>query len=203
MRLHWSPRSPFVRKVMVAAHELGLADRIETVRTVVALATPNPGLLPDNPLNRIPTLVLDTGEALYDSLTICEYLDSLAGPRLFPAAGPARWTALTGHALGTGLLETLVLWRTESGKPDARQTPEWLSAFALKTSAALDRLERVVPALHAAPFGIAHIAAGCALSYLDFRFAPLGWRDGRGTLATWHATFEARPSAAATQFADG
>ncbi len=78
MKLHWSPRSPFVRKVMVSAHELGVADRIQTVRTVVQMDKPNPVLLADNPLGKIPTLVLDDGTTLYDSLTICEYLDSMA-----------------------------------------------------------------------------------------------------------------------------
>jgi len=202
VKLHWSPRSPFVRKVMVAAHELGVADGIETVRTVVAMTQPNLGLLSDNPLGKIPTLVLDDGTAIYDSLTICEYLDALHGPRLFPAAGPARWTALTWHALGNGLLDLLVLWRNERDKPQKRQTPEWLAGFALKTMATLDRLQAMAPALDAAPFGIGHVAVGCALSYLDFRFATLGWRTGRPELAAWHAGFEARPSVLATQAAD-
>ena len=79
MKLHWSPRSPFVRKVMVAAHELGLADRIQTTRTLVGAAIVAPALLPDNPLNKIPTLVLEDGTVLYDSYVIIEYLDSLAG----------------------------------------------------------------------------------------------------------------------------
>ena len=79
MKLHWSPRSPFVRKVMIAAHELGLADRIDTVRTVVRMGRPNEALLPDNPLSKIPTLVLDDGRTLFDSLTIIEYLDHIAG----------------------------------------------------------------------------------------------------------------------------
>ena len=97
VKLHWSPRSPFVRKVMIAAHELGVADRLETVRTVVAMSEPNLELLADNPLGKIPTLVLDDGTALYDSLTICEYLDSLgraapvpAGCRAMDGADPAR-----------------------------------------------------------------------------------------------------------------
>jgi len=201
VKLHWSPRSPFVRKVMIAAHELGVADRIETVRTVVAMSKPNRGLLQDNPLGKIPTLVLDDGTVLFDSLTICEYLDSLGGPRLFPA-GPQRWTALTRHALGTGLLDTLILWRNERDKPEGRQTPEWLAAFELKTAASLDRLETMVPELEAAPFGIGHIAIGCALSYLDFRFTGYGWRHGRGRLAAWHEAFEARPSVQATQVVD-
>src|SRR5918911_4567025 len=97
LTLHWSPRSPFVRKVMVAAHELGLADRIERVRTVVRMtARPNPDLLPDNPLGKIPTLVLADGTALFDSVVICEYLDALAGGGiLFPSPGRERWTTLS------------------------------------------------------------------------------------------------------------
>src|SRR6476620_2299768 len=112
MKLHWSPRSPFVRKVMVFAHETALVDRLNCVRTVVAMKAPNAALLPDNPLSKIPTLVLDDGTALYDSGVICEYLDTLhAGPFLFPAQGPARWTALRRQALGDGLLDFLLLWR--------------------------------------------------------------------------------------------
>jgi glutathione S-transferase len=202
MKLYWSSRSPFVRKVMIAAHELGIADRVETVRTFVALSKPNLDLLPDNPLGRIPTLVLEDGSVLYDSLTICEYFDSLAGPRLVPGAGPLRWTVLTWHALGTGMLETLVLWRNERDKPQPQQTPEWLAGFALKTAGALDRLEALAPALDATPFGIGHIAIGCALSYLDFRFASLAWRTGRDQLAAWNQAFEARPSVLATQAVD-
>ena len=105
MKLHWSPRSPFVRKVMVAAHELGLADRIDRVRTVVRMIQPNADLLPDNPLSKIPTLVLADGTVLFDSVVICEYLDALAGGgTLFPPSGPERWTALARHALANGLL---------------------------------------------------------------------------------------------------
>jgi glutathione S-transferase len=67
MKLHWSPRSPYVRKVMIVAHELGLADRIETVRTVVGGMTPHLALMRDNPLGKIPTLVLEDDTVLYDS----------------------------------------------------------------------------------------------------------------------------------------
>ena len=148
MRLHWSPRSPFVRKVMVAAHELGLVDRIETVRTVVRMGKPNEALLPDNPLSKIPTLVLDDGQVLFDSLTIIEYLDSFAGGRLVPGSGPARWQALTRHALGNGFLDLLILWRNERDKPEPARTAEWLASFATKARATLDHAVtdgRVIP----------------------------------------------------------
>jgi glutathione S-transferase len=204
MKLHWSPRSPFVRKVMVAAHELGLAERITTIRTVAAMNTPNAALLADNPLSKIPTLVLESGEVLYDSLTICEYLDHLAGGgRLFPQAGPARWQALTWQSLGNGFLDALILWRNEREKPAERQTQAWMDAFAVKTEKTLERLEGQTAALDATPFNIGHVTIGCALSYLDFRFADLDWRAGHPKLAAWHAATRARPSFQATDAVDG
>lgn len=203
MKLHWSPKSPFVRKVMMAAHELGIADQIETVRSVAVMTKPNAAIMQDNPLSKIPTLVLGSGEAIFDSLTICEYLDAQASSSLFPPAGPARWTALTWHALGNGLLDLLILWRNERDKPLDKQTAAWLDAFASKTDATLARLDGLAPSLDGTPFGIGHIAIGCALSYMDFRFADLGWRNGHAQLAAWHESFEARPSAKATEVIDG
>ena len=101
MKLLWSSRSPFVRKVMVAAHEVGLADRVRTERVVVAANKPNADVMALNPLNKIPTLVLDDGTVLYDSRVICEYLDTLHdGPKLFPPDKTARWPALRRQALG-------------------------------------------------------------------------------------------------------
>ena len=118
MKLHWSPRSPFVRKVMIVAHELGLADRLDCVRTVVATTKPHAVLMEENPLSKIPTLVLDDGTVIYDSPVICEYLDQLHdGPKLIPAALPERMTALRRQALGDGFLDFLLLWRNERERP--------------------------------------------------------------------------------------
>ena len=104
--MHWSPRSPFVRKVMVFAHEVGVAGRIDCVRTVAAMMKPHPDMMRDNPLSKIPTLVLDDGAVLYDSSVICEYLDHLHdGPKLFPLPFAERMTALRRQALGDGLLD--------------------------------------------------------------------------------------------------
>ena len=75
MKLHWSPKSPYVRKVMICAHELGLVDRLELVRSVAAMLKPNARLMQDNPLSKIPTLVLEDGFTLFDSVVICEYLE--------------------------------------------------------------------------------------------------------------------------------
>ena len=118
MKLHWSPRSPFVRKVMIVAHERGLTERITCVRTVAASTKPHAELMADNPLSKIPTLVLDDGAALYDSPVICEYLDALHGAaRLFPVQPKARLEALRRQALGDGFLDLLVLLRDERLRP--------------------------------------------------------------------------------------
>ena len=203
MKLHWSPRSPYVRKVMVAAHELGLVERITCVRSVAAMGMPNPAIMADNPLSKIPTLVLHNGDVLLDSRTIVEYLDSLAGGTLLAANGPARWQALSRQALGDGLLDLLILWRNEREKPAAQQTAAWLNAFAVKVQATLDQFEAMAGWLEEQPFGIAHIAIGCALSYASFRFPDLDWQTQRPSLTAWHQSFAARPSALATEAVDG
>jgi glutathione S-transferase len=103
MKLHWSPRSPYVRKVMIVAHELGLADRLEIVRTVVGGTKPHLELMRENPLGKIPTLVLEDGTIIYDSPVVCEYLDTLHdGPKLFPA-WPDRLVALRRREPGAGM----------------------------------------------------------------------------------------------------
>src|SRR3954471_2489029 len=123
MTLHWSPLSPYVRKVMICAHELELADRLELVRSVAAMSAPNQTLMKDNPLAKIPTLVLESG-SLFDSVVICEYLDALqGGGRLFPREQGPRFSALRWHALADGWLDVLILWRNERSKPPERRTP--------------------------------------------------------------------------------
>ncbi|MEH3086913.1 MAG: glutathione S-transferase [Xylophilus ampelinus] len=201
MKLHWSPKSPFVRKVMVCAHELGLADRLTLVRSVAAMQKPNPQIMADNPLSKIPTLVLDDGRTLFDSAVICEYLDALAGGRLFPREGDARWQALRWHALGTGLLDALILWRNEREREVP--LPVLLDAFALKAEACLALLEREAGALGAAPLSVGSIAIGCALGYLDYRFDALAWREKAPALAGWFAALSERPSFAATRVVEG
>jgi glutathione S-transferase len=203
MKLYWSSRSPFVRKVMIAAHELGLADRIERIPAVVALAQANPAVMAYNPLNKIPTLIADDGSVLFDSTVICEYLDTLASPpRLFPAAPGERLAALRWHALANGLTDVLILWRSETLRPAAQRSDAVVEALALKTTASLDVLEREVDALARAPLSIGHVGAAAVLAYVDFRFADLAWRSGRPRLVAWFDAFARRPSMVATAFKD-
>src|SRR5690606_17744213 len=194
MKLYWGKMSPFARKVTVVAHETGTFDRIELVATTVDMAKANPDVQRDNPLSKVPTLVLDNGTALYDSRTICQYLDSLnPGSSLFPT-GPVRWDALRRQSLGDGIMDALILWRQERLKPEDRQTPAWLETFANKIATALVQLDAKAPDLEALPFDIGHVTLGCALGYMDVRFEDLGWRRSAPRLARWHASFEARAS---------
>lgn len=202
MTLHWSPRSPFVRKVMVFAHEAGLVDRIRTVRTVVAMVKPNAELLPINPLSKIPTLELEDGSALYDSGVICEYLDTLhGGPRMIPEAGPARWLELRRHALATGLLDTLILWRNERDRD--HPSAVLLDAFAVKLRHALAMIESEIEDIAEQPVGLAQVTLGVVGAYLDFRFPDIDWRAPSPRFAAWHEAFSQRPSMRATLVAEG
>jgi glutathione S-transferase len=203
MKLHWSSRSPYVRKVMICVYEMGLVDKIERIPSVVSLTNPNANVMRDNPLGRIPTLILDDGRVFHESVVICEYLDSLhSGTPLFPAKGEARWTALRRHALGNGMLDALLLWRSESMKPAARQTPEWLATFALKTRNALNVIEADADVLVRTPLDIGHVGIGAALAYLDFRFADFGWRAGHPRTDAWMQQFTQRDSVQKTAFVD-
>jgi glutathione S-transferase len=203
MTLHWSPRSPYVRKVMIAIHELGLQDRIQTVRTVAGGTTPHWELMKVNPVGKIPTLELGDGTVIYDSPVIIEYLDSLVGGRLYPAAWPARLTALRRHALGQGMLDNALPLLGEGFRPPERQSEPHKELWRAKLRACVDALEQEAEALAADAFSVGHIAIGAALGYLDFRFDVLKWRDGHPRLTAWHATFNARPSVAANMPAEG
>jgi glutathione S-transferase len=196
MKLRHSPASPFVRKAMVLAHELGLAGRIETVPTSVSPTAGNDALAADNPLMKVPSLTAEDGTVLYDSPVISEYLDDLAGGhRFFPAAGAARWRALRQQALADGILEALILTRYESLRPEEKRWTGWTEGQMRKAHQGLAALEREDLS---GPPTIGQVAAGCCLGYLDFRFPEDGWRARHPRLAAWYEGFAARPSMQAT-----
>ena len=200
MKLRYSPASPYVRKCLVLAHEAGLAGRIDVVPTVTA--DPASGLARDNPLGKIPALIVKDGQVLFDSPVICEYLDSLhRRPKLIPARGKARWTALRRHALADGILDASLLRRYESLRPANERSATWDEKQKGVVTRALDVLEKEVKDLgkpSAKNTTLGHIAIGCALGYLDFRFAAENWRTGRPNLTRWYEAFAKRPSMAAT-----
>src|SRR5262245_2649194 len=114
MKLFYSSASPFVRKVMVVAMETGLDKKMETVSTTANPVQVNAELSASNPLQKVPALVTDGGEVLFDSSVICEYLDSLHdGRKLFPPAGGARWRALALMALSDGIADAGIIRRYE------------------------------------------------------------------------------------------
>ena len=192
MKLRHAALSPFVRKVMVAAHELALAGRIELEPTNVSPIRTNETLARENPLMKVPSFVTDDGEVLFDSPVICEYLDSLAGGgMLFPAAGPERWTALRRQALGDGILDALVLIRYESLRPDEKRWSGWTDGQTTKAHQGLAAAEQEGLSGFST---IGHVAIGVMLGYLDFRFPQDGWRERHPRLAAWYAAIEERPS---------
>ncbi len=201
MKLRHSPTSPYVRKVMVLAHETGLAGRIEAVPT--SPSDDEASLARDNPLGKVPALTADDGTVLYDSPVICEYLDSLhGGPRVFPAAGTARWTALRRQALADGILDATILRRYEEMQPAAKQHGDWIERQKRKAERGLDALEAEATAgaltEPADILSIGDIAIACALGYLDLRYAGEDWRGRRPALAAWFGKVAKRPSMTAT-----
>jgi glutathione S-transferase len=196
MRLSYSTTSPFVRKVMITVHELGLLDRVELVRT-------NPrqdvaALRPVNPLGKIPALVTDDGAVLYDSNVICEYLDvEFGGGRLIPAVGRPRWEVLTLTALGDGIIEAGLAFRTELARDKAQQSADVIDWQRAKIDAALARLDEVIPGLDGA-FTIGVIACACAVGYIDFRIPEHGFVERRANVRPWFAKLSTRSSIAET-----
>lgn len=203
MKLHWSPRSPFVRKVMIVLEEKKLRDQVDCQRTLVMMhAPPPPELLKDNPLGKIPALVLADGTVLFDSRVICEFLDGLgAGPQLLPEGQAARIQCLRWQALGDGLTDILLMWRIMLSSASAAD-PAITAGFDTKVHATMDCLEQEVGRLNAQSFGLGHIAIICALGQLDFRYAECGWRDAFPRLATWLHSHETRTSVNTTAVVD-
>ena len=199
MKLLYSQTSPYVRKVLVLAHETGLADRLELVPVTVAPVTPNPGVAAENPLVKVPTLVREDGVSLFDSSVIVEYLDGLHhGTKLIPAAGEARWVALQRQSAADGLLDAAILVRYETVlRPEEKRWPEWIDGQMRKIRGALAAFEADGATLGQS-LTIGEIAIACALAYLDFRYPDENWREDRPRLADFYARFAERPSMKAT-----
>ena len=197
MKLYYNPASPYVRKVRVLAMETGLMDRIELAKVTITPTDPDAMLCADNPIGKIPTLVLDDGDTLYDSRVICEYLDGLhAGARLFPGDGDARWIALRRQALADGVLDSAVNTRYEIFlRPEELRWADWVDNQMAKVRRSLDVLESESPG---DAMDIGTISVACALGYLDFRYSDEGWRDSRPKLDAWFEKFAQRPSMSET-----
>ena len=188
MILRGAAASPFARKVRIAADVLGLLDGIE-MRAVNSTDPADP-ILQQNPLGKMPVLLLEDGRTIYDSSVIVEYLDTIAGGgRLIPAARDARFEALTLAALGDGILEAAILIVYEGRyRPDQPPYRPWLDFQRGKIERALAALAAKPPAL--TPVTVGTITLACALGYLDFR-KQLDWRAKYPALIAWLDQFRA------------
>ena len=197
MKLYYSATSPYVRKVNVFTIEAGLDDKIENITTNPWVT--DASLLADNPLSKVPTLILDDGNVLYDSPVICEYLDSLnTGQKLIPVAGMERWMALRLQALGDGILDAAVMRFLERKRPEVQQSSDWDATQLSAIQRALVYLESNIDDWNK-DLTVGQITVGCALGYLDFRFASDSWRDNQPLLAKWYSSFAERTSMQITQ----
>ncbi|MGC9270148.1 glutathione S-transferase N-terminal domain-containing protein [Acidiphilium sp.] len=195
MKLFYSATSPYVRKVMACAIARDIATQIETIPT-------NPhdspaALVAANPLSKVPCLITPDGFALFDSRVICEYLDTVGDALpLFPAGGAARWVALQHQAIGDGLLDAAVARRMESLKPQDAARDAFMARQQQAVARCLAMLEQNLPGKS---LDIGTLAVGCALGYLDFRFAADQWRARHPRLASWFDQLAAeRPFTATT-----
>ena len=202
MKLLYQTHSPYARKVLVFAHETGLARDIEVVHQETSPTRRNEEVYAQNPLGKVPVLLRAGAPALFDSNVICEYLDTLhSGRRLIPRAGEPRWLALRLQAVAQGLADAGGAYRWEAvRRPAALCYAPLRDGYAEKLLAGYDWLERNLD--DSAELNVGHLALATALSWLEFRDLP-GFRiarDGsrRDRLITWFDAFDARPSMQAT-----
>lgn len=193
IELFHAPTSPYVRKVMVCAIELGLVDRIVKLPSAAHPLKRDARIAAFNPLAKVPAAKLADGTLLFDSRVICEYLDDLGGGALFPRC-PERWQVLTEQALGDGLLDAALSARYETTcRSDEIRSADWIDGQMTKIVAALDQMEETV-VVFGSRISIGSLTIACALGYLDFRYASFDWRKSRPALASWFADISERPS---------
>ena len=189
MKLAYSPASPYVRKVMACAIKRGIDKKIERMK----ISTTDPELLKYNALSKVPTLITDDGAYLFDSPVICEYLDSIGmAPKLFPAPGPARW-----KALADGILDATQPRRRELTLPQDEGRKSYIALQQGKVARAVVEFEKQASSLGNLDT-IGEITIGCALGYLDFRYANEPWRPGHPKLEAWYAKVSKLPPLAET-----
>jgi len=192
MKLTKSGASPYVRKATACAIKRGVKFEDWVIGSADA------GLTPFNPLNKVPTLVTDDGVSLFDSPVICEYLDSVGdAPKLFPAAGPARWKALRQQALADGILDASQPRRREIALPQDEGRVSYIALQRGKVDKAIAALESEADGLGELTT-IGEITIACALGYLDFRYANEPWRGAAPKLAAWYERVVKLPPMAQT-----
>ncbi|WP_378946655.1 glutathione S-transferase [Mesorhizobium sp. ANAO-SY3R2] len=198
-KLFYSPASPYVRKVMVAAIERGVEDRIELLKAAASPIRRDNTIVSHNPTGKVPTAVLPDGRALFDSRVICQYVDAMAGSGVLYPSGERYFDVLTLEALADGLLDAAILLRYETMlRPDALRWTDWMQGQSDKIDSSLAALEGGALDTLEASFHAGSIAVSCALGYLDFRFANRNWRASAPKLRSWFEAVSTRPSLSRT-----
>jgi glutathione S-transferase len=204
MKLYASTRSPFVRKVLVCAHEVGIIDRIECIPKVVSFLSADAEVGGYNPLGQLPTLVFEDGSSLYDSGVICEYLSQQKpGLGLVPAHPAERLDMGRRQAEADGVMANFMRWYGERRRADDPLSPQYVSICRGKLNRVADAWEKAASGWRGRTLDVGFVAIGCALSYADFRFSAEHWREGRPALAEWYSELSLRPSFEATALRDG
>jgi len=200
LRLIGSLTSPYVRKVRIVMAE----KRIEHHLDLEDVWAPDSKIQEANPLGKVPCLIMEDGGAVFDSRVIVEYLDTMTPvSKLLPPSGRERAEVRTWEALADGVIDALILARLEqTQRPSEQQSQKWIDRQMGKVHAGLAAMSRGLgekPWCNGHGYSLADIAVGCALGYLDFRFAHIDWRDSYPNLARLYEKLMARPSFAETQ----
>lgn len=196
MKFFYAPASPFARKVHITLIELGLQDKVELLFTPVVPGKPNADYVKaQNPLGKIPALQLESGETLFDSTVICDYLNSISSTiKLLPEGGTARFNALTRTTLAHGICESAVTLRYETFlRPEPQQWSVWIDDHWDKIDRTLTWFESNKSQWQG-DVDLAQITLACALGYLDFRTPEYNWRDKNPAVAQWFTLFSDRDS---------
>lgn len=199
MKLFWTPASPFVRKVMVTAYELKLIDRIEIVPTVwphewaTRTVDFDPPFVAANPVGRIPALVTESGVALPESNLICRHLNSkIPGSTFIPSESDLDLPITRLWGLGDGALEGMILRRAETLRKPPERSEDFINKQRERIGRCFDSFDLSV--LERPEITIAHVVAGVACGFMDFRYPSDNWREGRPGLSAWYETFSRRKS---------
>lgn len=192
MKIYGDVISPFVRMCLVTAHEAGLKNRLEFVKTSVKPNEVNADLQRLSPIAKIPVLETDHHHAIHDSRVIMEYLAHVGGnSSLIPDDGVKRFKVLTLLATAQGASDAAVGLRYEQfARPEDKRWPDLQERQKARVLAALDELERD----NLADVNVGTIAVVCMLGYVDFRHGYLNWREGRPALAAFEKSFASRDS---------
>ncbi|MEM7422695.1 MAG: glutathione S-transferase [Pseudomonadota bacterium] len=197
MKLFYSPLSPYVRKVMIVAHELGLVDAIETVEGAGTPMAPNNDVVAANPVGRIPALVTDDAGTLVDSRVICRYLNHRGGGNLY-GSGAGEFPIIAREALAEGIADSSLLAAYEYRlRPEEIRYQPWIDGQRAKMMRGLKAFDDRIAEMDG-DMTIDGVALIAAVGHIDYRHGDLGWRETCPALAEWISGLADRPSVAAT-----